>query len=129
MKKFRGKWAEIIAKTNVATQSAKPEDKRNILRICNETSCDILSLPGMYQLYIGEVTVSKMKLIQIVDLLGRDPIKPDMAEVFECIRGKAVLIIGHLSIQNYPDRLHHISRNNSSFLIFMKIILMIFKWN
>lgn len=85
-------------KIYVAIPSAAPEDKRDILRVCNETSCELLNLPGMYQLYTGEVTVSKMKTVQIEDLLGRDPIRPDMEEVFDYIRGKVVLITGVGSI-------------------------------
>lgn len=57
-----------------------------------------MNLPGMYQLYTGEVSVSKMKPVQIEDLLGRDPIKPDMEDVFEYISGKVVLITGVGSI-------------------------------
>lgn len=87
-----------IEKIYVAIPSAGPEDKREILRICNETSCELMNLPGMYQLYRGDVTVSKMKPIQIEDLLGRDPIRPDMTEVFDYITGKVVLITGVGSI-------------------------------
>lgn len=87
-----------ITKIYVAIPSAAPEDKRDILRVCNETSCELLNLPGMYQLYTGEVTVSKMKTVQIEDLLGRDPIRPDMEEVFDYIRSKVVLITGVGSI-------------------------------
>ena len=57
-----------------------------------------MNLPGMYQLYTGQVTVSKMKAVQIEDLLGRDPIKPDMTEVFNYIKNKVVLITGVGSI-------------------------------
>lgn len=87
-----------IEKIYVTIPSAKPEDKRDILRICNETSCELLNLPGMYQLYTGEVLVSKMKPVQTEDLLGRDPIKTDMSEVFEYIKDKVVLVTGVGSI-------------------------------
>lgn len=87
-----------IEKIYVAIPSAKPEDKREILRVCNETNCELMNLPGMYQLYTGEVSVSKMKPVQIEDLLGRDPIKTDMVEVFRYITGKVVLVTGVGSI-------------------------------
>lgn len=87
-----------IEKIYVALPSARPEDKREILRICNETSCELMNLPGMYQLYTGQVSVSKMKPIQIEDLLGRDPIKTDMKDVFAYITGKVVLVTGVGSI-------------------------------
>ena len=87
-----------VEKIYVAVPSAKPEDKRDIIQVCSETQCEIMSLPGMYQFYTGEVSVSKMKKIQIEDLLGRDPIKPDMTEVFDYVKGKVVLITGVGSI-------------------------------
>lgn len=87
-----------IKKIYVAIPSAKPQDKRDILRVCNETDCEIMNLPGMYQLYTGDVSVSKMKPVQIEDLLGRDPIKPDMREVFDYVKDKVVLITGVGSI-------------------------------
>ena len=87
-----------IDKIYVAIPSAKPDDKRDILRVCSETHCELMNLPGMYQLYTGQVTVSKMKAVQIEDLLGRDPIKPDMTEVFDYIKDKVVLITGVGSI-------------------------------
>lgn len=87
-----------IDKIYVAVPSANPQDKRDILRVCNETSCELMNLPGMYQLYTGQVSVSKMKKVQIEDLLGRDPIKPNMDEVFAYVRNKVVLITGVGSI-------------------------------
>lgn len=87
-----------IEKIYVAVPSANPQDKRDILRVCNETSCELMNLPGMYQLYTGQISVSKMKKVQIEDLLGRDPIKPNMDEVFAYVRNKVVLITGVGSI-------------------------------
>ena len=87
-----------IEKIYVAVPSANPQDKRDILRVCNETSCELMNLPGMYQLYTGQVSVSKMKKVQIEDLLGRDPIKPNMDEVLAYVRNKVVLITGVGSI-------------------------------
>lgn len=87
-----------IEKIYVAVPSANPQDKRDILRVCNETSCELMNLPGMYQLYTGQVSVGKMKKVQIEDLLGRDPIKPNMDEVFAYVRNKVVLITGVGSI-------------------------------
>ena len=87
-----------IDKIYVAIPSAKAADKREILQICSETPCELMSLPGMYQLYTGEVTVNRMKPVQIEDLLGRDPIRPDMTEVYREITGKVVLVTGVGSI-------------------------------
>lgn len=87
-----------IEKIYVALPSAGPQDKRDILRICSETPCELMNLPGMYQFYTGELSVSKMKPVQIEDLLGRDPIQPDMKDVVAYLEGKVVLITGVGSI-------------------------------
>ncbi len=78
----------------IAIPSATVQQKRDILHICNETGCKLRQLPGMYQFVTGEITVSAMKEVSIEDLLGRDPIKADMAEVFEFIKGKVVMVTG-----------------------------------
>ena len=83
-----------IEKIYIAIPSAAAEDKRDILQICNETECELMNLPGMYQLYTGEVTVNKMKKVAVEDLLGRDPIKVDMEEIFQYLKGKTVLVTG-----------------------------------
>lgn len=77
-----------------AIPSASTEDKRDILNICKETKCELKSLPGIYQLANGEVSLSKMKAVNVEDLLGRDPIKVDMAEVFRQLTGKTILVTG-----------------------------------
>ncbi|MBR0513670.1 MAG: polysaccharide biosynthesis protein [Clostridia bacterium] len=78
----------------MAIPSATMQEKRDILTICNETGCKLKSLPGLYQLVNGEVSVSAMKDVSIEDLLGRDPIQTDMKEVFDFITGKTVLVTG-----------------------------------
>ena len=78
----------------LAIPSATVQQKRDILAICNETGCKLKQLPGIYQLVKGEVTVSDMKDVSIEDLLGRDPIKTDMKEVFDFITGKTVMVTG-----------------------------------
>ena len=108
-----------IEKIYVAIPSANPEDKRDILRICNETSCELMNLPGMYQLYSGEVTVNKMKPVQIEDLLGRDPIKTGMDEVFTYTTGKVVLVTGVGSIGSELAR--QIAAHNPKHLILFDI--------
>ena len=83
-----------IDKIYMAIPSAKPEEKRDILSICSETSCELMNLPGMYQLYTGEVSVSRMKKVQIEDLLGRDPVHLDNKNINSLIKNKTVLVTG-----------------------------------
>ena len=64
------------------------------MNICNETGCELKQLPGMYQFVLGQVTVNEMKNVSVEDLLGREPIKADMKEVFDFINDKVVLVTG-----------------------------------
>ena len=83
-----------IDKIYLAIPSASAIDRRDILNICKETDCELKNLPGMYQFVKGEVNVTNMKKVSIEDILGREPIKADMEEVFDFINGKTVLVTG-----------------------------------
>ena len=83
-----------IEKIYVAIPAATASERRDILAICQETGCELKNLPGMYQLISGQVTVSALKDVSVEDLLGREPVKADMQEVFDFIHGKRVLVTG-----------------------------------
>ena len=78
----------------LAIPTASPKNKRDILNICKETHCELKSLPGIYQLANGEVSLSRMKAVAVEDLLGREPIKVNMEEIFQYIKGKTILVTG-----------------------------------
>ena len=83
-----------VNKIFLAIPSASAETKRDILNICNETGCELKQLPGMYQLVSGQITVAAMKDVSVEDLLGREPIRADLGEVFRFVNGKTVLVTG-----------------------------------
>ena len=83
-----------VDKIFLAIPSASAEEKRDILNICSETGCKLMQLPGMYQFVLGQVAVSQMQNVSVDDLLGREPIKADLQEVFDFINGKVILVTG-----------------------------------
>lgn len=83
-----------VTKIFVVIPSAKVEDKKEIINICNEAGCELKQLPGMYQFVLGQISVSAMKDVSVEDLLGREPIRADLEEVFAFINGKTVLVTG-----------------------------------
>ena len=83
-----------IQKIYLAIPSATAEQRRQILEICKETDCELKNLPGMYQLVTGDITVSNMRSVSVEDLLGREPIKANLDEVFRYITGKVILVTG-----------------------------------
>ena len=83
-----------ISKIFLAIPRATAEQRKDIVNICNETGCEVKILPAMYQLVLGQLTVSSMKDVSVEDLLGREPIRADMTEVFNFIHDKIVLVTG-----------------------------------
>lgn len=83
-----------VNKIIYAIPSAPAADRKEILDICSSTGCKVQMLPGIYQLVNGEVNVSNLRDVDPQDLLGRDPIKVNMDEIFENISGKVVLVTG-----------------------------------
>lgn len=78
----------------VAMPSASHSEVKAILQICQETSCELKVLPGLYQMINGEVSVSKLRRVEIEDLLGREPIKLQIESVMGYVSGKTVLVTG-----------------------------------
>ncbi len=83
-----------IDRIYLAIPSASPEEKRDILNICSETDCELKQLPGYYQFVLNQIGVSSLADVKVEDLLGREPIRTDLEEVFEFVSGKSVLVTG-----------------------------------
>ena len=77
-----------------AIPSASAQQKKEILEICKDTGCQVKSLPGIYQLVNGEVSIEKIKDVDIADLLGREQahLNTEMLDAF--LRDKVILVTG-----------------------------------
>ncbi len=78
----------------IAIPSASHTATQEILDICSQTSCKLKVLPGLYQLVNGEVSVSKLRNVEIEDLLGRDPVDTKVESIMGYVSGKTVLVTG-----------------------------------
>lgn len=78
----------------VAMPSAKGSETKKILEICRETNCELRILPGIYQLLNGDVSVSKLRKVEIEDLLGREPIRVNLNEIMGYVGNKVILVTG-----------------------------------
>lgn len=77
-----------------AIPSSDAKTKRDILQICSTTKCEVQTIPGMYQLINEDVSVSKLKKVEIQDLLGREPIRINIDEIRKYISGKVIMVTG-----------------------------------
>ena len=83
-----------IRKIIFAIPSLQGAGRQEILNICSKTGCQIQVVPGIYQLVNGEVTISKLRRVELQDLLGRDPIRVNLGEICGYINDKTVLVTG-----------------------------------
>ena len=77
-----------------AIPSASNEVKRDILNICKETDCTLKILPGVYQMVDGEVNVNSIRNVDVLDLLGRDPIEVDIESIMGYVKDKVIMVTG-----------------------------------
>lgn len=77
-----------------AIPTATGEERKDILGLCEKTGCRVQVIPGIYQLVDGKVSISKLRPIQIEDLLGRDQVQINDDKVSRYIHGKVVMITG-----------------------------------
>lgn len=90
---------EMVKKYNVeeifvAMPSVDSKTRSEIIKRCSDSGCPVKVLPGIYQLANGQVTVSKLRHVEIQDLLGRAQIQVDLNEVMSYIKGKVVMVTG-----------------------------------
>lgn len=67
---------------------------RPIVEICQDTNCELMILPGVYQLVTGEVKASKLRPVKIEDLLGRDEVHINLNEIMDYVSGKVIMVTG-----------------------------------
>lgn len=83
-----------IEEIMVAMPSASKRDLIDIFNICKETKCKLKKLPGIYQFINEDVHISDLKEVEIQDLLGRDPIKVNLADIMGYVTDKVVMVTG-----------------------------------
>lgn len=78
----------------IAMPSVPRKVIREIIDICKETGCKLKILPGMYQLINEEVSVTRLRDVEIEDLLGREPVQIDIQEIMNYVSNKVVMVTG-----------------------------------
>ncbi len=90
---------EAVAKYNInkiifAIPSISAIEKKAILDICSKTACKVNVVPGIYQFLDEDIPVSKLRKVDVVDLLGRDPIRVNTDEILGYVSGKVIMVTG-----------------------------------
>ena len=84
-----------VEKIIIAIPSAEVRQKREIFNICKETGCVLKQLPGVYVPEDGnDSSLSRLTDVNVEDLLGRDPIRVEMEEIYQSLQSKTILVTG-----------------------------------
>ena len=90
---------EIVEKYGVeeiffAITNIDAENRKEILNICKDTGCELQMVPGLYQVYSGELTISRLKHVEIDDLLGRGEVKINLDQILSSLCNKTIMVTG-----------------------------------
>lgn len=78
----------------LAIATASKQDKQEIINICSKTSCQLKTIPALYEIIEDSADPLKIRDVDIIDLLGRDEIKLNVSEISEYLKNKTVLVTG-----------------------------------
>jgi len=78
----------------IAMPGADAKNRHQIIEICQKTKCNLRTLPAIYQLVNGEVSIQKIRQVEVEDLLGRDCVNVDLHDISAYVTGKTVLVTG-----------------------------------
>lgn len=85
---------EDVKEIIIAIPSAAVEDKKKIINICKKTKCTLKILPGINEMIDQDIKLSKIRNVNIEDLLGREEVKLDDGNINRYIKGKVILVTG-----------------------------------
>ncbi|WP_455544254.1 polysaccharide biosynthesis protein [Intestinibacter sp.] len=85
---------ENIDEIIICIANIKLARKKEIIDICKNTNAKLKTIPGIYEIIDGKVNVTKIRDVQIEDLLGREPVKINLSEMDNIINDKIVMVTG-----------------------------------
>ena len=83
-----------IQKLVVAIPSLEQSKLASINDMCNEAGIDLFKMPNINDVLSGELEVNQLKKVDVEDLLGRDPVELDMAQIAKGLTNQTVLVTG-----------------------------------
>lgn len=78
----------------IAVPTAGPYTVRMVIAECKRTNANVRIMPGIREVIDGQVSLNKIRGVEIEDLLGRDSVNLHVSEINSYIEGKTVLVTG-----------------------------------
>lgn len=83
-----------IQMVTIAIPSLSRKKLRRIFELVESARVKVNTMPSIEELASGKISVSKLKTIDVVDLLGRDEVKLDIVSIKDQITDKVILVTG-----------------------------------
>ncbi|WP_373756150.1 polysaccharide biosynthesis protein, partial [Jeotgalibaca porci] len=83
-----------IDMVTIAIPSLSPKRLREIITLLKTTQVKVNTMPSMEELASGKVSISRLKQIDVVDLLGREEVKLDIEQIKDQLTDKVILVTG-----------------------------------
>jgi FlaA1/EpsC-like NDP-sugar epimerase len=77
----------------IAMPSASGQARHRIVEMCREAKVPVKTLPGLYELFSGELT-TQIRPVQVEDVLGREQVEVNFEQVAGYISGQTVVVTG-----------------------------------
>lgn len=104
----------------ITIAQASRQDIQHITKLCEQIPIKVRIIPGLYEILDGRVEISRIRDVQIEDLLGREPVQLDVESISQELMGKTVMVTGaggsigselaKQVVRFHPDRLLLIER-------------------
>ncbi len=78
----------------IAMPSAPGRVRQEIVDICRKAGVPVKTLPSLAEMISEQVAVRQLREVRVEDVLGREPVRVDMAKVARYLNGKSVLVTG-----------------------------------
>jgi len=85
---------EGIEEIVIALPSAGRKRIAEIAKICQQTKCNLKTLPALYDIIDDRVSVSHLRDVRIEDLLGREEVQLDTEAIAQYLQGETILVTG-----------------------------------
>lgn len=83
-----------VSRVLLAIEDSEPVNRKKLMRVLEGLSVPVQTVPSMSELVAGVARINDIRDLEIEDLLGRDPVRPDTAMVSQSLFDKAVLVTG-----------------------------------
>lgn len=83
-----------IDRVVITIAQASRQDIHRIVKLCEQIPVKVKIIPGLYEILDGRVGISRIRDVQIEDLLGREPVQLDLESIRRELAGKVVMVTG-----------------------------------